>query len=120
MAQNWSSYVNTGLYGASSGYNDNLEKVDFKSGRTVFYKKNSTPKKKFNVSLDVNDSEKVDGKTEFQWFLFWYEQILGGGTEHFYFTDLITHSGTREYFLTSEPSWDGQKTKTIKLEIEEV
>jgi len=120
MAQNWSSYVNKKLYGLGGGYNENIEKVNFKSGRTVFYKKNSLPKKKYSLSLDVNDSTKTDGKTEFEWFLYWYEVTLASGTQSFYLEDITTHSGTREYQMTTEPTWSGQKTKTLSLEFEEV
>ena len=120
MAQNWDSHVNQKLYGLGGGYNDNIEKVDFKSGRVVYYKKNSLPKKKYSLSLDVNDSMKDNGKTEFEWFLHWYETTLASGTQHFYLTDITTHLGTREYRFTTEPTWSGQKTKTLSLEFEEV
>lgn len=120
MAQEWNSHVNTKLYGQDGGYNDNREKVEFKSGRTIFYKKNSAPKKTHALNLSLNDSAIVDGKTEFQWFIYWYEYTIESGTLSFNLTDIVAHSGTKEYLLTETPKWSGQRTKEINLTLEEV
>lgn len=122
MAQNWSAYVNTRFYGQDGGYLDNTEKVEFKSGRTILYLKNSTPKKEHSVNLRCKDkkSEKTDGKTEFEWFLHWYENTIKSGTIPFYLTDIVTGSGMKLYRLKEKPNWNGQKYKEISLTLEEV
>lgn len=120
MAQDWNSHVNTKLYGQDGNYEDNREKVSFKSGRTIYYQKNSTPKKTHAMNLYVDDKTAVGGKTEFQWFLYWYENTIKSGTLSFNFTDIITHSGTKEYKLKEVPAWKGQKNKEIALTFEEV
>ncbi|MCF0222952.1 MAG: hypothetical protein HUK20_01665 [Fibrobacter sp.] len=120
MAQNWDSHCNTKAYGADNAYVDNRESIEFKSGRKIFYKKNSLAKKTHALKFCFNDSTEVDGKTEFEWFLFWYEVTLKSGTESFYFTDIITHAGTKEYKIKESPTWSGLKEKEISLSFEEI
>lgn len=122
MAQNWNSNVNTKFYGQDGGYNDNTEKVEFKSGRTVHYLRNSLPRKTHSLMLRCKDkgTAKISGKTEFEWFLYWYENTVKSGALTFYLTDVITGSGTKEYRFTETPSWNGQRYKEISLSIEEV
>ena len=120
--QYWNAHVNTKFYGQDGSYNDNTEKVEFKSGRTIRYLRNSVPKKTHALQLRVKDTgfPKVDGKTEFGWFLYWYEVTIKSGTLPFYLTDIVTGSGTKEYKLTDTPSWRGQRYKEISINIEEV
>lgn len=122
MAQNWSEYVNTNFYGQDGSYNDNTEKVEFKSGRTVRYLRNSVPKKTHALQLRVKDTgfPKVDGRTEFEWFLHWYEVIIKSGTLPFYLPDVITGGDVKLYKLTETPSWRGLRYKEININIEEV
>lgn len=122
MAKEWNKYVNTKFYGHDGGYKENTEEVEFKSGRVIQYLKNSVPKKTHAVNLRCNDckNERVFGKTEFEWFLWWYEYVIKSGSEPFYLTDLTTGSGTKEYRLKDTPSWNGQKHKEISLSLEEV
>lgn len=121
MAQNWSTYVNTMFYGQDGSYKDNVEKVEFKSGRTINYLKNSHPKKKHVVNLRVKDKGtiKTDGKTEFEWLLYWWENTAKSGTVPIYLTDIITGAGTKTY-LVSITGWRGQRFKEVNLELEEV
>jgi hypothetical protein len=121
MAQNWNSNVNTDFYGQDGSYNDNTEKVEFKSGRTINYLKNSRPKKTHSLNLRCQDkgTAKVDGKTEFEWFLYWYENTAKSGTVPIYLTDIITGNGTKQYLIKVE-SWSGQRFKEINLQLEEV
>jgi hypothetical protein len=119
MAVSWDSHVNTDVYGQDGGYNDNRETVAYKSGRKVYYRKNTRDTKTHALNLSVNDSTKVDGKTEFQWFLYWYENTIKSGTVPFSFTDVITHTGTTVYYLSDTPTWKGQKTKEISMKFEE-
>lgn len=122
MAENWDSHVNTKFYGQDGGYNDNTETVEFKSGRTIKYLKNTLPKKTHAVNLRCRDkgTAKTDGRTEFEWFLYWYEYTIKSGTIPFYLTDIITGNGTKQYMLKETPSWNGQKYKEISLTLEEV
>jgi hypothetical protein len=122
MAENWDSHVNTKFYGQDSSYNENTEKVEFKSGRTIRYLKNTLPKKKHIVNIQCKDkgTAKTDGKTEFEWFLYWYENTIKSGTKSFYLTDIVTGNETKEYIITEVPSWTGQKYKEISLTLEEV
>lgn len=119
MAVSWDSHVNTDVYGQDGGYNDNRETVEFKSGRKILYRKNTRDTKTHALNLSVDDSTKVDGKTEFQWFLYWYENIIKSGTVPFSFTDVIMHTGTTDYYLSDTPTWKGQKTKEISMKFEE-
>ena len=88
--QYWNTHVNTKFYGQDGSYNDNTEKVEFKSGRTIRYLRNSVPKKTHALQLRVKDKgfPKVGGKTEFEWFLYWYEVTIKSGTLPFYLTDI--------------------------------
>lgn len=122
MAQNWNSNVNTNFYGADGSYKDNTEKVEFKSGREISYLKNSLPKKECSVNVRCKDkgTPKINGKTEFEWFLWWYENTIKSGTIPFYLTDIITGTGTKLYRLKDPPKWNGQKYKEVSLTLIEV
>ena len=116
----WNEHVNTRFYGADNSYEANREQVSFKSGRTIFYLKNSKPKRSHAVNLMVEDKTKVDGKTEFEWFLYWYENTVKSGTVAFYLKDFESHEGYKAYYLGGEPSWKGQQYKELSLQINEV
>ena len=122
MAIEWSENVNTRFYGQDGTYVENWEEVEYKSGRRIYYLKNTLPAKSIAVNLMLNDrkAERVDGKTEFEWFLYWYEYVCKSGTETFYLTDLISGNSTREYRLTEAPTWEGQAFKEVTLTLEEV
>lgn len=120
MAQNWSAYCNADAYGQDGGYEDSREEVKFKSGRTIFYNKNSRPKKTHALNFRFDDSRKTNGRTEFEHFLDWYENTIKSGTIPFYLTDIITGNGSKLYRLKETPSWSGQKYKEITLTLEEV
>ncbi len=121
MAQYWDSHVNTKFYGQDGGYKDNTEKVEFKSGREISYLKNSTPKKTHAVKLKCKDkgTPKIDGKTEFEWFLYWWENTARSGTVPIYLSDIVTGLGYKQYNVQVD-GWTGQKTKEISLKLEEV
>ena len=120
MAAEWSEHVNADFYGADNGYNENTEEVEFKSGRKIKYLKNSVPKKTHALNLNCKDkgTPKTDGKTEFEWFLYWYENTVKSGTVPFYLTDLVTGIGRKLYKIKVK-SWTGQRNKEISLELEE-
>lgn len=121
MAINWSAYCNTDFYGQDGGYKDNTEKVEFKSGRTIEYLKNSAAKKTHALNLTLKDkgTPKTNGKTEFEHFLYWYENTAKSGTIPCYLTDIITGSGTKQYLIKVE-GWIGQRNKEVSLTLEEV
>lgn len=121
MAEQWSEHVNTKFYGQDGGYKENTEKVEFKSGRTVEYLKNSVPKKTHALNLSVKDkgTKKTDGKTEFEYFLEWYENTVKSGTVPFYLPDVITGSNTKLYKIKVD-GWTGQRNKEISITLEEV
>lgn len=121
MAAEWSALVNSDFYGADSGYKDNTEEVEFKSGRSIAYLKNSVPKKTHAVSLKCNDTgtQRVDGKTEFEHFLDWFENTVKSGAVPFYLADIVTHSGRRLYRI-KVTGWTGQRSKEVDIELEEV
>ncbi|MCM1218949.1 MAG: hypothetical protein NC548_31085 [Lachnospiraceae bacterium] len=115
MAQNWSAHCNTDAYGQDGGFEENREELEFKSGRKIFYNKNSKPKMTHALNFRFDDKAKIGGKTEFEWFLYWYEVTMRGGSESFYFDDIITHMGKREYLLANPPTWTGQRTKEVSV-----
>ena len=121
MAVNWDERVNARFYGQDGTYIENTEEVEFKSGRRIYYLKNSIPLKSIAVSLMLDDrkANRTDGRTEFEWFLYWYEYVCKSGAETFYLTDLISGQGTREYRLTDVPTWEGQGYKEVSLTLEE-
>lgn len=125
MAQNWDSHVNRRAYGLSTGGVDNLQEIEFDSGRTVTYKRNSLTKKEHAVKFVFDDSQHdpeklIDGKTEFQWFIRWLDVTLQGLTQSFYFDDIIAHTGVKEYRLKDYPSFTGQKWKYATMTFVEV
>ena len=119
MAQYWNGHVNTKFYGQDGGYKENTESVEFKSGRSIEYLKNSTPKRTHSLNLRCNDSIKIDGRTEFEWLLYWYENTIRSGTIPVYLTDIVTHTGYTLYRVKIE-GWNGQKSKEISLVLEEI
>ncbi|WP_147613007.1 hypothetical protein [Treponema pectinovorum] len=118
----WSSFVNQDFYGQDSGYKKNTEEVEFKSGRTISYLKNTTPKKTHTINIRCKDkgTQKIDGKTEFEHFLDWFENTIKSGTIPFNLKDLTTGKEIKMYRLAEHPTWKGQKYKEINLKIEEV
>ena len=121
MAINWNMHVNANFYGQDGSYKDNTEKVEFKSGREIEYLKNSLPRKTHSVNLSLNDTgtEKINGKTEFQHFLSWYENTAKSGTIPCNLKDIITGSGTKQYKV-KVTGWSGQKHKEVSLELTEI
>ena len=122
MAAEWNEHVNKNFYGQDGNYKDNREAIEFKSGRTVYYQKSSAPKKTHAVNLQLADTgtKRIDGKTEFEHFLDWYENTIKSGTIPFYLPDIITGKGEKLYQLKNTPSWKGQQYKEIALTFEEV
>ncbi len=116
----WANNVNSRLYGAEGSFLENTTKIEFKSGRTLSYLKNAKSAKSFTVNLYVDDAVKDSNKkTEFERFLFWWENTIKSGTIPFYLPNLITHTGKTAYKITDVPAWTGQAKKEVSLKIEE-
>ena len=118
MAVNWPVNVNKKAYGMNSGAKNNLESVDFESGKSRTYLKNSSPKMIFSFNLSFLD----DGTStcEYRLFWSWWQNVLLSGSESFYFENLLTHSGYKEYKMTQVPTSTGQNPKEVSLSVEEV
>ena len=114
----WPSNVNNDFYGLDGSPEENREQVKFKSGRTIYYKKNTTQKYTHAVKLRLDDAVKTDGQTEFGRFLTWYYETNGSGTVAVSLTDLETKTGTKDYFVTLN-NWSGQRYKELSLTLEE-
>lgn len=117
MAVSWPSGVNTKAYGMDTGYENNTEVLEMKSGRRVAYLKNSSPRKVFTFSLRMNDQ---GASSEYKQFLAWYENTAKSGSVPFLFPNLITHSSTREYLFNGTPSARGQKNKEVTISCIEI
>lgn len=118
MAQ-WPTNINQNFYGLDGAPEENRKEIKFKSGRKIYYKINSIGKKNHSVKLRLNDSLKIDGKTEFEKFLDWYENENGSGTVPIELKDLESKNGTKDYYITVQ-NWNGQKYKEVSLRIEEI
>lgn len=117
----WPQGVNQNAYGADDGYADNREEVQFKSGRRVYYLKNSVPRKTHSFMLKFDDSAVVSNSmTEWGLFKNWYENTIKSGTLPFWFRDL-SNKGTNErlYYMTEFGGAKGQKTKEASFVFEE-
>jgi len=117
MAVAWSASVNTNAYGLDIGGGDNVERVEFESGKSRTYLKNSVPKKLYSFILSMED---VGSSSEFKAFVTWWENTLLSGSLSFLFPNLITHSGTSEYRPTGTYSANGQKRKEVTISVEEM
>ncbi len=82
--------------------------------------KNSIPKKTHALNLRCRDkgTPKVDGKTEFEHFLYWYENTVKSGTIPFYLADITTGTGSKLYKI-KDVTWNGQKYKQVSFTLEE-
>jgi len=117
MAVSWSTMVNTKAYGMDTGGGENVESIEFESGKARTYLKNSVPKKVFSFVIRMND---VGATSEYKYFLAWWDNTLLSGALSFYFNDLITHSGLKEYRATQTYSVTGQKYKEVTFSVEEM
>lgn len=117
--EEWSERINAKFYGYDGGFSENRNEVEFKSGRKVFYLKNSSPGTRAAVNIRFEDRKIIDGKTEFGWFLDFWRNTLKSGTIPVKLPD-FSGGGDKLYWITEEPTWTGQKYKEVSLEFEEV
>lgn len=115
MAVSWPVGVNTDAYGMDTSPIENVERIQFESGKERTYLKNSVGRKAHSFMLSMRD----DGAgSEYRTFVAWYDSTLLSGALTFMFPDLVIHTGLREYALI-EYSASGQLRKELTLTVEE-
>jgi len=115
MAVAWSAEVNTKAYGMDHSPIENVERIQFESGKERDYLKNSRGRKQYTFLIDMED---VGPDSEFKAFLSWYDDDIKSGALTFDFPNLITHSGLKEYrFLDYGAT--GQRVKEVSITLEE-
>lgn len=119
--QNWPQGVNKKAYGADNGFAENREAVEYKSGRRVYYLRNSVARKTHAVTMKFDDVTIVSGgKTEFGLFMHFFETTIKSGTVPFYFADLSNKGvGERLYYMIETPQNKGQREKIVTFTLEE-
>lgn len=117
MAVNWPAGVNQKAYGMETSPIENVERIEFESGKARTFLKNTAAKKAHTFMLSMED---VGASSEYKLFLAWYENVLLSGALSFYFPDLITHDGDTEYRLLEPFSASGQKRKELSFSVEEM
>lgn len=118
MAVAWPDGVNTDAYGMDSSPGNNVERVEFESGKARTFIKNTAPKKVHSFLLSMED---VGSGSEYKTFVTWWDTSLASGSLSFTFPNLITHSGTKEYrSVDGTYSVSGQKRKEVALTVEEI
>lgn len=116
MAVAWPLAVNTDAYGMDTAPVENVERIQFESGKDRVYLKNSRGRKQHTFLLAMND---VGAASEYKQFIEWYENTLKSGSLSFTFQNLVTHSGTKEYRLL-DYSATGQRVKEVSITVEEM
>ncbi len=117
MAVSWPAGVNTKAYGMDTGFEENTEVIEMKSGRRVAYLRNSSPRRTFTFSIRMND---VGAGSEYKTFLSWYANTAMSGAVTFLFPNLITHTGNGEYMFNGTPSARGQRYKEVTISCIEI
>jgi hypothetical protein len=117
MAVAWHPDVNKKAYGMDTAPIENVERVEFESGKARTYLKNTAAKKTHSFMLKLED---VGDNSEYKKFVAWWETNLLGGALSFYFPDLITHDSDTEYRPIGTYSATGQKWKEVSITVEEM
>ena len=117
MAVAWHPDVNQKAYGMDTAPMENVERVEFESGKARTYLKNTAAKKTHSFMLKLED---VGDNSEYKKFVAWWETNLLGGALSFYFPDLITHDSDTEYRPIGTYSATGQKWKEVSITVEEM
>lgn len=103
------------FYAMTTAPDVNVEETTFESGKSRYTLKNSSPKKIHKCSFLVKT------KTEETTFWNWYENTLLSRTQNVRLTNLVTHSGNKEYQMTEEPSFtNSQYPKECTVTFKEV
>lgn len=103
------------FYGMTTATKENIETVEFESGKPRDFLKDSTPRKIHSVSF------KIVSKDEEIFFWDWYENTLLSRTQTVKLIDLLKGEGFKEYRMASEPQTnDSQYPKEFTTSFEEV
>lgn len=117
MAVSWPVGVNTDAYGMESTPIENVERVQFESGKARTYLKNSAQKLAFSFLVSMDD---VGPSSEYKLFVEWWDTTLKSGALSFKFPDLVTHDTLTEYRMTGQYNSSGQKRKEVSFTVEEM
>lgn len=117
MAVAWHPDVNKKAYGMDASTIENVERVEFESGKARTFLKNTAAKKTHSFMLKMED---VGDNSEYKTFVTWWETTLLGGALSFVFPDLITHDSDTEYRPIGTYSATGQKWKEVSITVEEM
>ena len=118
MAVAWPTGVNQKAYGMDTSPGENVERVEFESGKARTFLKNSVGKKVHSFMLSLEDAGDT---SEYKTFLEWWSDDLASGSLSFLFPDLITHDADKEYrSVDGSFSATGQRIKEISLTVEEM
>ena len=110
MAVAWHPDVNKKAYGMDTAPMENVERVEFESGKARTFLKNTAAKKTHSFMLKMDD---VGDNSEYKKFVAWWEYTLLGGSLSFYFPDLITMMATRSTGLSEhipQPAKSGKRS----------
>lgn len=113
----WPAAVNQDAYGLDISGGNNVESIQFESGKARTYLKNSAPKKVFSFLLSMEDAS---ASSEFDAFIAWWDGALQSGALSFGFPDLMGSGVTKEYRCTESYSASGQKRKEVAFSVEEM
>lgn len=113
----WPVGVNTDAYGMEMTPKENVERIEFDSGKARTYLKNTAQKNIFSFMLYLNDEGE---SSEYKTFVAWWNNTLKSGALPFSFPNLMTHSGTAEYRATTSYNASGQKNKEVSITVEEM
>lgn len=118
MAVAWPLSVNQKAYGMDTSPGENVERIEFESGKARTFLKNSVGKKVHSFMLTLED---IGDTSEYKDFLEWWSDDLASGSLSFLFPDLVTHDADKEYrSVDGNFSATGQKYKEITLTVEEM
>ena len=113
MAVNWYKDAQD-FYAMTTSSIENVETIEFESGKKRYMRKNTTGKKAFSFSFNLID------KADETAFWTWYDESLCSRANTVYLTDLVKHTGTTEYRMTEEPALqNSQYPKECQLSVEE-
>lgn len=111
----WSQSVNRNFFSVSTKPKENVQRLEYESGRVQTWLKNPGIKKTHTANLLLWN------KTEEAAFWTWYESTLKSGSLSVSLPDMITGTGSKEYIFMEEPSVsEGAYPRTLTLSLEEV
>ena len=111
----WSQSVNSDFFSVSTQPKENVQRLEYESGRVQTWLKNPGITKRHKANLLLWN------KTEEAAFWTWYEETLKCGSLSVALPDMVSGAGSKEYIFTGEPSVsEGAYPRTLTLSLEEV